>query len=315
MPPLPGNNLTPKQYYRLGYDDDPKTLAAFPNTQQQAETLLNLTTPAGNNALDEDFDLMQSCFSDQVKLNGFLPIYIHLGNSRGGSWPPDLNSSGVLIGAFPDTWYNRFCVVAEVTEVFMRRQALGWYAGSTNPDKNADGGGNEGDNGEGLSRFLAHQLLIANGILPSTLIVNTTSANNWLSTTRANFITGSKQPLINITPSSGDAIGCTTLFIHYLNGQVGFTPTQIVRKGAPNLQGVWKNLTVDDGDPFPTFLSIVNIKFPGNSVNPDSDTVDNPFPIAQVSFRHGTTTFGKDKVAVGLQQFGGSIAYRGQLFL
>src|SRR4051794_1770616 len=153
MGPFPGTNTTPKGYYRVGFDQS--AVSTFPNIQQWAQNLLNLTGASGNNALDEDFDLMQSWFGDHVKLTRFFPIYIHLGNpgNGGATWGPDLNSTGVLITASSNTWLERYLVVSEMTEVFMRDQGLGWFAGSTNPEEAANGGGNEGDNGEGLSRF------------------------------------------------------------------------------------------------------------------------------------------------------------------
>lgn len=218
MGPLPGINVTPKGYYRVGFDDS--AVATFPNIQTWAQDLFNLTTPAGNNALNEDFDLMQSWFGNGVRLTRFFPVYIHLGNVPGARWGPDLASTGVNILASGNAWFSRFLVVAEMTEVFMRDQGLGWYAGSTTRGQAADGGGNEGDNGEGLSRFLARQFLVINGVLPSTMPVNVRTANQWLSTSRENFITGSDEPIIDITsPPAGD-LGCTTLFINYLNGQL-----------------------------------------------------------------------------------------------
>lgn len=50
---------------------------------------------------------------------------------------------------------------------------------------------------------------------------------------------------------------------------------------------------------------------------PDPNTEDNPFPIAQIRFRHGQTTFGKDEVTVRIQESGprNQAVYQGQLFL
>lgn len=49
----------------------------------------------------------------------------------------------------------RYLLVSEVTEMFMLAQNRGWFD---------PGGTNEGSSGEGLSRFLAHEFLIATGL-------------------------------------------------------------------------------------------------------------------------------------------------------
>jgi hypothetical protein len=76
---------------------------------------------------------MQSWFGPNVKLNRFFPIYLHIGNVSSGqaTWGRDVASNGVHITASNDTWYNRYLVVDEVVEIFMRDQGLGWFGGST----------------------------------------------------------------------------------------------------------------------------------------------------------------------------------------
>jgi hypothetical protein len=54
----------------------------------------------------------------------------------------------------------------------------------------------------------------------------------------------------------------------------------------------------DDSYPFPDFSGIVELGFPGTSVITDPNVIDNPFPLTQIRFRHGQTTFGRDEVTV-----------------
>jgi hypothetical protein len=313
--PIIGNS--PKGYYKVGFDTNTNP-AVQQQWQQWSQALLSETTPSGANALDADYDLMQSWFPNVV-LSRFFPIYIHLGSVGGATWGPDLASDGVLIKATSKPWVSRFLIVAEMTEVFMRDQGLGWFGGSTDPGQGVSGG-DEGDNGEGLSRFLARQLLVLNGQTVRSMLpeLNGGAGNTYLSLSdRGNFVSSADSPIIDISGSlpAGD-LGCTTLFVNYLHSQLGFSIQQIVAAGAPGLRGVYRNLTGDDGDPFPTFSMLLEHAFPGNSqVDTTKMDEDNPFPIVFMDFVVLKPTYGKDEVTNWLQDPSHLGVYNDKIYL
>ena len=58
--------------------------------------------------------------------------------------------------------------------------------------------------------------------------------------------------------------GCAILFIYYLHVQLGFSIESIIA-AAPNLAGVYRNLTGDTSDPFPFFKQLLDNAFPGTT--------------------------------------------------
>jgi len=85
--------------------------------------------------------------------------------------------------------------------------------------------------------------------------------NEWLiDGSRPNFLTPVPTSNLNYQVS----IGCAILFMFYLKHQLRFTVQQIVAKGAnaATLVNVYKNLTGDSADPFPTFMALLNYKYP-----------------------------------------------------
>jgi hypothetical protein len=306
LPTMGVVGTTPKGYYKVAFDS--------PDIQHWAQDLLNSTTASGANALDADYDLMQSWFGSNVILKRFQPIVIHLtrtdlkGNPlNGATWGDDFGATGVRVQATSEPGLSRFLIAAEMTEVFMRDQGFGWFGGSTKPGKAASGG-DEGDNGEGLSRFLSRQLMLQQNIsLGSQAGFRTGIGNDWLSLPdRPNFVSSVDSPIKDIADPNnpipvGD-LGCTTLFVNYLHFQLGFAIQQIVGAGAPNLSDVYRNLTGDDGDPFPTFSRLLQHAFPGASVvDTSKGDEDNPFPIIFMDFVVLKTTYGKDEVTSWIQ--------------
>ncbi len=153
-------------------------------------------------------------------------------------------------------------LIAEMTEQFMRSQGSGWFGFKT-----------EGSEGEGLSRFLAAQFLAVNGLgNPPAGFLN---SNSWMASSRADYVN-----VINPTDDGPDVLtGCSLLFIWYLFSQLGFSVNAIVAAGAPTLGGVYRNLTGDPADPFPTFKRILDNYFPGTATI-SGPNPDNPFPLA-----------------------------------
>src|SRR6516225_8190529 len=124
--------------------------------------------PARTNAViaacENDFNLMVGWFGN-IALDINFPVTVNLippGQPGacaqvGACWSL---SSGKLTVTISDRNLNtigastvRYLIVSEMDEQFMRAQRSGWY-----------GSGTEGSEGEGLSRFLAAQILALNGL-------------------------------------------------------------------------------------------------------------------------------------------------------
>lgn len=234
-----------------------------------------LTTAPNLTALDNDFAFLQDAFSG-LPMTHLFPIKVIVSDVGGGAqWSSHDISAGVTISVSyrSDPLFLRYLLASKIAEMFEFEQGLGWHGGRTGP---GDTGSNtEGDLGEGLSRFLGRQLLLKNG---STVEITAPAfgvGNQWLATSsRDNFISSSDSP----DPKDNQPdpkVGCTTLFINYLHTQLGFSIKDIVRAGAPSLQGVYTNLTRDEGDPFPVFAMLLDAAFPAGppgSVGTQIDT-------------------------------------------
>lgn len=260
-------------HYRFQYDD---SLSAPINPGGPEPGRTNAVIAACEN----DFNQMAGWFDNiALDVNFTIPVSVTQ-NSGGASWSK--NGGNLTITINPGSGnqaYVRYLLVAEMVEQYMRAQGLGWY-----------GRGNEGSQGEGLSRFLARQFFILNGFgNPPASVAN---SNSWLNSPRADYVN-------NINPTDGgpDAVtGCATLFIWYLFAQLGFSINQIVAAGANTLGGVYRNLTGDTADPFPFFKHLMDTTFPGMSTI-TSGNLDNPYPLGILSFWVDKSTFGRDEVA------------------
>lgn len=172
----------------------------------------------------------------------------------------------------------RYFLIAEVVEMFEASQNKGWY------------GINEGAEGEALSRFLATQLLLVKhlGQPPFAFL----TGNIWMQSDRPDWI--------NVPDPAGNTdwiqVGCNLLFINYLHTQLGFSIPAIVAAGAYNLRLVYRNLTGDNGDPFPFFKHLLDIAFTDNTTITPITNQDNPWPLGSLTFWMEKSTFGKDEV-------------------
>jgi hypothetical protein len=151
----------------------------------------------------------------------------------------------------------RYLVVAEADEVFMDSQDRGWMCGASN--------------GEGLSRVLA-----ADAYPPG--MAGFFSAGSWLNSEHTDYVTHNDWSDTNFK-----SIGCSTLFLYYLQAQLGFGWSQIVQVGGhrfpdpnPSLAYTFSNLT-GRTDAFDSFYSLVTRRFP-YGVQAELAT-DNPFPL------------------------------------
>ncbi len=227
-------------------------------------------------ACENDFSLMKGWFGG-IDLTFSYPITVQIapGPFASASWGPPIV---LKPGNGSDIGLVRYLLVSEVVEMFMLAQNKGWY-----------GGDNEGSAGEGFSRFLAAQFLIANGL--GVTEPGFALANSWMTTSREDFVN-------NVDPGDNKIdkkTGCAILFIYYLNVQLGFSINELVSAASKNLSGVYKNLTGDLSDPFPYFKSLLDDAFPGTTSIPGSNP-DNPYPLGSLSFVMNKSTFGKDEV-------------------
>ena len=270
---LPNGGVTTN--YKFLYDS---TLAG-PGGIEPARTTQLMTN------CDADFALMQSWFPG-VSVPFSLPMEVDVNNSTSGgaSWGPPIQ----LDDATDDANYLRMLLIAEVSEMFMDGQDKGWFPGDTTP------GGDEGSNGEGLSRFLAEQFLILSGVGLSLFPSWGWTASSWLTSTSP-----TQPDWINNVDPDGDTnyveIGCNILFLYYLFVNLNFSIDQIIAAAASNPAGVYNNLTGDTGNPFPFFQTLVNA-YPGPGGLTTGTNLDNPFPVGLTSIWVEKSTFGLNEV-------------------
>jgi Bacterial tandem repeat domain 1 len=232
--------------------------------------------PARTNAViaacETDYNLMSGWFGGGVTVTG-MSVQVTT-QSNGASWSGTSTSSTIQLHAQGASYSNnaaylRYLLIAEVTEIFMMTQNLGWFQGS-----------DEGSKGEGLSRFLSGQFLAINGFLNLGIDADYAVANLWLNSPRQDFV--------NTAPDDHgyNAInGCTTLFIYYLFHEIGYGINQIVAAAGATLTAVYRNLTSDPNDPFPEFKRLLDGRFPsttGSSV--PGPNFDDPWPIGDVAW-------------------------------
>jgi hypothetical protein len=245
-------------HYSIRYDD---TLSAA-DGKDRANGLID--------SCEKDFELMSSWFN-HIKLDVPMPIPVDIspGPHASASWNPAVT---LIPGNGSSLALVRYLLVSEVTEMFMRAQAdgppprPGWFGTS-----------NEGSAGEGLSRFLAGQFLIINGL--GVTEPGFALANSWMASPRLDFVNA-----VDPTDAAFDAkTGCAILFIYYLHTQQGFSVEEIVAAAAAELSGVYRNLTRRTEDPFPRFKQLLDRGYPGTTTIP-GDNPDNPFPIREVAY-------------------------------
>jgi hypothetical protein len=234
-------------HYQIQYDDS----LSSADGKDRANKLIAVC--------ENDFALMSGWFGG-IALTVSIPITVQItpGPYASAGWGPPIR---LTPGNGSDINLVRYLLVSEVTEMFMMAQGKGWF-----------GSGNEGSAGEGLSRFLAAQFLIANGL--GNTEPGFALANSWMTSTRDDFVNHVDVLDHAIDPKTG----CAILFIYYLHVQLGFSINSIVAAAAPELSGVYKNLTGDARDPFPHFKAILDFSFPGTKAIPGPNP-DNPFPL------------------------------------
>jgi hypothetical protein len=258
---------------------------------------------------DSDLAWMQQLFngaanpwSGQSKVNILSGVDAPGGSGTGACWSgyspitlypgvPASNSTATV-----DPWFLRYLIVSEVVEMFMSSTGSDWYGG------NWSSGGNEGSAGEALSRFLGAQLLIQKngaGGGPGGYAVT----NKWMNSPRNDFVN-------NVNPSDNSidpTIGCATAFVYYLFTQLGCPIKVMTSNGAKELAGVYANITGDNSDPFPFFKNLVDTGYPGTATITGAN-LDNPWPIAPVTFVGVKSIFGHDEAKDIINSHGGLVS-------
>ncbi|MDZ4441668.1 hypothetical protein ORM30_14355 [Bacillus cereus] len=269
---LNNNGITPYNHYIIQYDD-----TSFTNGLTLAQDLFQ--------NCENDFLIMQNeWFGPEIQIATPITVRItpHVNASLCNGFTPSMNSacwdginriatifvndnaSSVTSGTI------RWLLVGEVTEMFMQSQGLlsqgtGWF-----------GNGNEGSVGEGLSIFLSQQLALKQGL--QVVFPNSFPANNWMKTSRTDYITSP-----NLSDPWGPSYtfeyaGCSLLFLYYLKDQLSFSIKDIIAaaKNNPNhnLAGIYQNLTGETD--FSDFWKILQDNFPGQTPIPDA--IYSPFP-------------------------------------
>ena len=307
-------------HFNFFYD---ATLAGAGGVEPARINQLLATGANSKPVIENDFDWLQAQFAgvDMTKAKPFpIPVQVTAvvepGYNAGWGWPLVMNA-----GTRPATLL-RSMFVAEVSEVFMAAQDKGW--GYSN------GVGVEESCGEALSLFLTVQFQLSQG-LGSTWLMNGTPAA-WLNTslpasnpastefdaTGANggpstgTHYGARQDYVgSVKPFAGNgpATGVCVAFLYYLFHQLQFTSIPDIIAKAPGvdssgnviggscLKGVYKNLTGDASDPFPYLASLLAAAYPPDQVaSIPGPNVDDPWPIAALSFVGAKDTWGRDEI-------------------
>ncbi|MGA8726000.1 MAG: hypothetical protein WB565_13255 [Acidimicrobiales bacterium] len=254
--------------------------------------------PARTNAViascEADYAVLSGWFGGNIDVTG-MTVQVTT-QSGGAGWGGSATASTVTLKAQGFAYSNnpaflRYLLIAEVSEIFMMAQNIGWFQN-----------GNEGSKGEGLSRFLSGQFLVQNGFLGLGIDTDFSVADLWLNSSRQDFV--NNDPDDNGYDATN---GCTTLFIYYLFHQLGFTIDEIVAAGSSTLSGVYQNLTGDASDPFPLFSLLLGAAFPSTTASAvPGPNFDDPWPIGILSFVVDKSTFGHDEVADALSGAAGA---------
>jgi hypothetical protein len=280
-------------HYKFQYDSTLEKTAANPSGIEPKRTN-GLIASA-----EKDYQLMKGWFGGKLEpTNITVLVSTQTGGAGWGS-----SATGYTVTLSPEKFgydsssdFLRYLLLAEVTEIFMGVQNIGWY----------DDGKNEGKKGEALSRFLAAEFLIANKISGDNFFENSFPvANYWLSGGRGDFITSNNDASDN---NADKVTGCTTLFLYFLHTQLGFGIDEIVASGASTLGKVYANLTGDSADnAFKLFKDLLDAAFPApQTFNPPKGAnYDNPFPLGKLSFKVNTDHFEYHAILDGFSTNGG----------
>jgi hypothetical protein len=246
----------------------PAVLAAEQLTQrgQTAHFTVNFDNRLGANGPILAKAVLATCEQDYTRLQEYfggitparLPFVINIVPGSNGAVHDSCASTTISCDAFTGTDVDlvRMLVVAEVAEVFMAAQNVGWDCGASN--------------GEGLSRVLSTEQYPAELSPPGT-DKTFASASDWLDSNRPDYVN-------NTDPSDTIyvSIGCSALFLNWLHYQLHFSWKEIILAGAPTLAQTYTNLTGRTAA-WASFTTLLQYHFPVGT--PSGLTTDNPFPL------------------------------------
>jgi len=203
---------------------------------------------------EQDFTTLQGFFGNLAVNNLPFHVTIQTGNNGGGHKGCD--NTDITCDAFNggDTNLVSAILVAEVTEVLEANQGRGWDCGKSN--------------GEALSRVLAAALYPAE---LNTYQADFSSAKSWLGSNWPNWVDSTDD-----SDTRYVSIGCGTLFINWMQHQLGFSLNQIIQAAGGTLAQTLKALT-GWTDGISQFKALLTLKFTPNT--PVALNNDNPFPI------------------------------------
>lgn len=283
---LPNNGRT--QFFNFQYDD---ALSAA----RGRDLAIDLMAHA-----DADLAILASWFSGR-QLDMSPPIHVSLntvatdmsGNPTqfvGGHWigalvvplQVTINIGDLPMGIGTPIMLARYLLIAEVSEMYMR--AFAPYG--SNPWFRFG----EGNNGEGLSRFLATKFMLR--AYPGLTALPTLAISGgfwnvsglWLNTARTNFLEVNDED-INPDPVTG----CAALFLFYLHDQLGYSIEAIIDAGGGHLSNVYENLTGDSWtNAWGNFSGLVNSHCPNTAVPGGfaptySVPLDTVFPVSDLT--------------------------------
>ena len=279
----PAGERRVRRRYKIWYDSSRQKTAANPKGPEPDRTNALIA------ACEADFALLQDWFGPtKFQFPIWVPVNVLVANLDGGAeWDTTtsyctLKPNDTVHGRKPadQVTFLRYLLVQEVAEMFMFAQGQGWFPPLGD-------GHNEGSAGEGLSRFLGMQFLLATGS-PLSVAAGYDVADLWLNSALQPVVGvvnyGPRRNYVDLTlpgdATPAPATGCAVLFLYYLLEQLGFDIEDIVTAGAPTLSAVYRNLTADPDSPFPAFRALLDRAFPPDTTAAISGpNPDNPWPL------------------------------------
>jgi hypothetical protein len=191
---------------------------------------------------------------DQTTPRTATPVQVLIDQQAGGAYHFGCDATDIYIEPTPEL-ANGF-MVAELVEVFEAAANNGWSCGNTN--------------GEGLSRALAGERNAGLG----PLFVQTGQA--WWQAGHADYVTSNAAD-----DRDENSNGCATLFLFYLNKQLGYDWRTITTTGGATLGETYQKLTGKSGaQGFSEFIALLGSLDQGGTLNLPAS--GNPFPIGSV---------------------------------
>ena len=187
---------------------------------------------------------------DQTTPRTATPVQVLIDQQAGGAYHFGCDATDIYIEPTPEL-ANGF-MVAELVEIFEAAINNGWQCGNTN--------------GEGLSRVLAGERNANLGPL------FTQTGQTWWQAGHADYVNSNAAD-----DRDENSNGCATLFLFYLNKQLGFDWRTITTTGGATLGETYQKLTGKSGTQgFSEFVSLLERPCPG--WNAESSGQRQPIP-------------------------------------